>query len=189
MERARPRSGPLSLGSLRRVAGSCPRPVGAGAVPPDGRVLGAVRFDGVVGWMSVPGAWGVSPVVYPRVVCRVQIDRRGGRFAILWLFAGFSRLFGADCLSRPLRLFSGTIGGRLSAVPRGGPPGGCVGGYNKQKPRRTCVQRGFQCPGQESIRANGCEWLNFRLFYNYLFYSILKFIRMDIGLFYFSRFS
>lgn len=176
MERARPRSGPLSLGSLRRVAGSCPRPVGAGAVPPDGRVLGAVRFDGVVGWMSVPGAWGVSPVVYPRVVCRVQIDRRGGRFAILWLFAGFSRLFGADCLSRPLRLFSGTIGGRLSAVPRGGPPGGCVGGYNKQKPCRTCVQRGFQCPGQGPICANRYKWLNFILFHNYLYYSILIFI-------------
>ena len=133
MERARPRSGPLFLGSLRRVAGSCPRPVGAGAVPPGGRVFGAVRFDGAVGWMSVPGAWGVSTVVYPRVVCRVRIDRRGGRFAILWLFAGFSRLFGADCLSRPLRLFSGTIGGRLSAVPREGPPGGCVWGATTSK--------------------------------------------------------
>lgn len=47
----------------------------------------------------------------------------------------------------------------------------------------------FQCPGQGPIRANGCEWLNFRLFYNYLFYSVLKFIQMNIYLSCFRRFS
>ena len=45
------------------------------------------------------------------------------------------------------------------------------------------------CPGQGSIRANRYKWLNFRLFYNYLFYSILKFIRMNIDLFCFRCFS
>lgn len=44
----------------------------------------------------------------------------------------------------------------------------------KANPRETFVC-GWQCPGQESIRANGCEWLNFILFHNYLYYSILEF--------------
>ena len=59
----------------------------------------------------------------------------------------------------------------------------------KAKPRLSLLKRGFQCPGQGPIRANGCEWLNFRLFYNYLFYSVLKFIQMNIYLSYFRRFS
>ena len=60
-----------------------------------------------------------------------------------------------------------------------------------QKKKELIISSFFaiECPGQESIRANEYKWLNFMLFYKYLYYSILKFKRVDIDLSCFRYFS